>query len=101
MEPQRIETAEELEALRADYGITSDWHEPDENGISAIVHGRVLDTAGHWPRATEKERRAEITELYVTLQHEGEPIAYVNIALLLQWACRHGYMLRATEKKAD
>lgn len=92
MEPRKIETAEELNELRRQYGIAYDWHEPDEVGVSAIVHGRSLDTAGFWPRATEEERRAQPTELYLTLQHEGEPIAYVNIAILLRWACEWGHM---------
>lgn len=101
MEPRRIDTAQGLEALRAEYEISPDWHEPDERDISAIVHGRTLDTAGFWPRATEEERRARHTELYVTLLHEGQPIAYVNIALLLQWACLHGDALNRAPQDTD
>jgi len=90
MEPQKIESPEDLEALRAQYRIAADWHEPDEHDIYGILHGTSLGTAGFWPRESEQERRDKITELYVTLQHEGQPIAYVNIALLLQWACQRG-----------
>jgi hypothetical protein len=86
----RINDPAELEAFRTAYGLRTDWHEPDNNGITAYVIGDHLDNA----MGPTVERG--FGELNVVLVHEQTyndvqgsvflPIAVVNLATLLGWA---------------
>lgn len=92
-----IHTRAELVALARELGVHPDWHEPDEQSLTARVHGTSFDNAmtpGEWygpgrdgvPRA----------ELHVILYRvpswadyggsEPEPLAIVNLASLFAWA---------------
>lgn len=88
---QRIIQQEDLAALAAELGVRSDWHEPDEQGVTAVVKGDDLDNAGFWPQDEEEdEGRPEwgYGELYVELRKDDVPVAAVNLATLLSWAAR-------------
>jgi hypothetical protein len=93
----------ELVALAAELGVRPDWHEPDEQDLTARVEGTPLnfDNAmgpGDWygvMRAGDQPR----AELHVILSRReveggeakrGEDIATVNLATLFAWACEHG-----------
>ena len=76
METPKIQTAQELEHFRASFMLRADWHEPDEQGITALVRGRTFDNAG------------TPNELVVEFQQLGCPLAQVNLATLCSWACR-------------
>lgn len=88
----QINSARALEDFRQEYGLRPDWHEPDEQGITAYALGNHLDNAmgptvehGHG-------------ELQIVLAREAEgmdtsferstflPVAVVNLATLLSWA---------------
>lgn len=88
---KRINTRAELEALARDLGVRPDWHEPDEQGVSAIVSGHSFDNAGFWGQAGTGTLPSWAQEMWVTItvKSEGvEPygVAEVNLAELFAWA---------------
>lgn len=101
-ELNRIHSARALEEFRQAYGIRNDWHEPDEQGITAYVLGDHLDNA---MGATVEHGCGE---LQVVIAHEVEseegtsfdkatfrPVAAVNLANLLSWATSGAYTAKA------
>ena len=78
---KRITTKAELVALAYELGVRADWHEPDEQEISAIVRGVNFDNAGFWP---SPNRAYE--EMYVTIYKDCIGVAEVNLAALFAWA---------------
>jgi hypothetical protein len=92
---KQIRTQDDLVALSNELRMRRDWHEPDERGVSARVTGSEFDNAGTWGAAeieARRQRRAAgtggfgVLELFVTLYHEGEPVAEVNLATLFAFA---------------
>lgn len=100
-----ITTRQQLIDLARELGVRSDWHEPDEQGLTARVEGFTFDNAGFWPMA-DALRSGYLTtrsvEQHVILsrmeydddngsrvydQHNSEDIAAINLATLLAWAC--------------
>lgn len=64
------------------------WHEPDNHGVTAEVHGTLLDNAGFW--GTTDTAMMPYEELHVVLSKDGEPRYAVNLADLLGWAAQDG-----------
>ena len=94
--PIRIDTREQLREVATMLGLSFDWHEPDSQDITAVVHGRSFDNAGFWPIETREPRdRWDIQanpshpalEMYVDLLHRGDIVAQVNLATLFAMAC--------------
>lgn len=83
---QRITERSELVTLAATLGVRSDWHEPDEQEVTATTHGVTFDNAGFWGKPYIASDGHEFTEQYVTLHKDGEPVAVVNLATLFAWA---------------
>lgn len=87
---KRIETRDDLIALASELGMRPDWHEPDERGVRADVRGYSFDNAGFWGYA-EVAREDSIgpagLEMWVTLWQGDQPVAEVNLATLLAFAC--------------
>lgn len=86
----RIESPQELAAFQAAAGLRTDWHEPDDQGVTARVIGEVFDNAGG-PVAREHDGG----ELYVVLRRttlvDGAEVSTevaVNLADLCAWATR-------------
>lgn len=89
-----ITTRAELVELARELGVRKDWHEPDEQDITAVPAGDPLnfDNAmppGHYYGPDNR------SELHVVLhrtvfedgeQRLGQPIAVVNLAMLFAWA---------------
>lgn len=75
---QLINTRSEFTALAAELGVRPDWHEPDEQEVSARVEGDRLDNATGASGACG--------ELRVVITRDGEPVAAVNLASLCAWA---------------
>lgn len=75
-----------------------DWHEPDEQGITARVEGTPLDfdNAGFWPFSDgygdPGDRRAELHVIFSESGIEdgqtvrGRDLVCVNLATLCAWA---------------
>lgn len=83
-----INSRKELQQFATVYRL-SDWHEPDEQDISARVEGVSFDNAGFWP-ANELSRpiNPDIVELHVIITHLGVDVAAVNLATLFSWAAQ-------------
>jgi hypothetical protein len=92
-EVQRISTRDELAALARRLRVRPDWHEPDEQGVTAEVRGRSFDNAGYWGIAEEAgmlarhgHAGAQAVEQYVVLHQAGLPVAEVSLATLFAFA---------------
>jgi hypothetical protein len=94
-----ITTRQELTNLARELDVCSNWHEPDEQGLTARVEGFVFDNAGFWPTA-EALRHGHLTtrsvEQHVILTRtvedeygntDTDDVAAINLATLLAWAC--------------
>jgi hypothetical protein len=81
---KRIITKAQLAELAKELNIQPDWHEPDEQEVTAVVRGERFDNAGFWGEARLTGRTYE--EISVILRHDGEPVAAVNLATLFAWA---------------
>lgn len=79
---KRINTRKELVDLAKELGVSHDWHEPDEQGITVEVHGNHFDNAGFWPAGDFNNN----SEKYVFIKKDGHPMAAVNLATLFAWA---------------
>jgi hypothetical protein len=82
-----ITTRAQLIELAQRLGVRHDWHEPDEQGLTAKVEGRSFDNAGFWPRELSAHMPASSIEKHVILSKDGQPVAAVNLATLFAWAC--------------
>lgn len=90
-ELRKINSRTELIADARDLGVRPDWHEPDEQGVTAEVHGSSFDNAGFWGQEAEGRAiadgyGADFMEMWVTLSKDGKPVAEVNLATLFAWA---------------
>lgn len=79
---KEIHTREELQKLSSMLGGMGDWHEPDQQEVTAEFAGHVFDNAGYWPEPSY----SGIQEMHVIIKKEGEPVAAVNLATLFAWA---------------
>jgi hypothetical protein len=82
---QIIDTREDLIAFAQKYGLRDSWHEPDEQGVDAVVKGSVFDNAGFWPWP-EAATWGRTQEKHVVLKVNGKPVAAVNLATLFAFA---------------
>lgn len=100
-----IESPADLHRFHVEHRLRTDWHEPDEQGISATVVGSRLDNAfgadGMRPAHPDPEVTAS-TELRVVISldaagdGDGRPVAVINLATLLGWASQLGEELTQT-----
>jgi hypothetical protein len=85
----RIHERRELQALAARLRVRPDWHEPDEQEVTAIVWGDDFDNAGFWghnPDGSLDTYGDGRQEFWVELSKDGQPVAEINLATLLAWA---------------
>jgi hypothetical protein len=75
---------EELVDVKAELGVREDWHEPDEQDVTAEVHGNAFDNAGAWGLNTQAPYEA--VEKFVVIKKNEQPVAEVNLATLFAWA---------------
>jgi hypothetical protein len=99
----RINAPSELEDFRAVAGMRTDWHEPDEQDVTAYVIGDHLDNAfgptvdrNHGELNVVLARRSRNAEGYVL-----HPQAVVNLATLLGWATDYARFLEDTPGNLD
>lgn len=81
---QIITERKELGKLANGLNVRLDWHEPDEQEVTARVEGENFDNAGFWP--AENAYAVDRTELHVIISQHGNDVAAVNLATLLAWA---------------
>lgn len=102
MSVRLITTRQELTDLARELGVRSDWHEPDERGVSARVEGFTFDNAGLWPTVNVLSGGNPLTtrsvELHVIISRDcqgecgngsgccAEDVAAINLADMLAWA---------------
>lgn len=102
---QIITTREQFITFARTIGVRPDWHEPDEQGITARVEGTAgsFDNAGMWPASEVLPWPVELAnkgweknvELHVIISRTSEDydeteitedLACVNLATLCSWA---------------
>lgn len=76
-----IDTRDDLAGLAARLRVRPDWHEPDEQQVSARVIGERLDNA--MGAAVEP---GNVGEFNVVIAQNGRDVAVVNLATLLAFA---------------
>jgi hypothetical protein len=83
-----IHTQAELQAIARELGVRADWHEPDEQEVTAEVQGHSFDNAGFWGEETLTRHGYDWPglEMYVTLYQDGKPVAEVSLATLFAMA---------------
>lgn len=100
----RIRTRDELVSLGLRLGVREDWHEPDEQEVTAVpvsslFDGLQFDNAGTWPMESvarhyygddsedqQRRIRESITEQHVILFQDSNPVGIVNLATLFAFA---------------
>lgn len=80
----RITDRSQLVALARELGTRKDWHEPDEQGLTASLFGTTFDNAGFWASADYRDLGYE--EIHVILYKNDHAVAAVNLATLFAWA---------------
>lgn len=82
-----IKTKAEWTELARELGVRPDWHEPDEQNVTATTHGKSFDNAGFWGKTYRSTVDGyEFTERYVKIHKDGKAVAAVNLATLCAWA---------------
>lgn len=75
-------------------GMRPDWHEPDEQGLTARIEGTAMDfdNAGFWPADEGARTHIELHVIFSDMDIEegrrvrGRDLACVNLASLCAWA---------------
>jgi hypothetical protein len=81
---KEISTKKDLLKLKEILKVRPDWHEPDEQEVTAEVLGKKFDNAGFPP--FEFDVRPNKAEIYVFIYKDKVPVAKVNLATLFAWA---------------
>jgi len=86
---KRIDSAVQLRRLANELRVRDNWHEPDEQEVTAVVHGTDFDNAGFWGHY--KDELVTIgdpprQEIWVELFQDGKPVAEINLATLFAMA---------------
>jgi hypothetical protein len=83
----RINSKEDLRKVAANLNVRDDWHEPDEQEVTAEVFGKTFDNAGFW--GFDMAQVDEFPgEMYVVLFKDGFAVAEVNLATLFSIAAQ-------------
>lgn len=80
----QISTREELLQIQTELGVGADWHEPDNQQVTARHFGVSFDNAGTW--GPDDLVHKAYCEQYIVLYKDEEPYASVNLAMLFAWA---------------
>jgi hypothetical protein len=101
---KRINTKAELQDLARELGVRPDWHEPDEQGVTAFVSGHSFDNAGFWGVGGTGTLPSVYQEMWVTVSRQSDydgnfiPVAEVNLAMLFAWSCGYEEKPRRDER---
>lgn len=83
---EKINSRAQMASLAQDLGVRVDWHEPDEQGVSARVVGNHLDNA-----MGSEAGHLNCGEYNVVISKDGQDVAVVNLATLLALASIDNY----------
>jgi hypothetical protein len=95
-----ITTREQLIDFRHSHGLRMDWHEPDEQYVTARVEGNEFDNAGFWPAGAggtvelhvvfsvidDTDHDDSCNDRSVCGHQTVTDVAAVNLATLCAWA---------------
>jgi hypothetical protein len=84
--PTPIRTRRQLTELARGLKVRLDWHEPDEQDVTATVGGNSFDNA----MSPGQEYAPGHAEMFVTLHQRGQSVAVINLAMLFAWATGYG-----------
>jgi len=84
-DPIRLDNREELAYFANEVGTRLDWHEPDEQNLTALHFGRSFDNAGFWGDSADAYQ-ATVSEQHIVLYVREYPMVSVNLATLFAWA---------------
>lgn len=80
-----INSKNQLKEIAKMLGVRNDWHEPDEQEVTAKVIGKHLDNAGFYGLDCGLPNKNQ--ELCVVIYQDKKPVAEIDIATLLAFAC--------------
>ena len=80
-----VTSQKELIELAKQLGVRNDWHEPDEQDLTADVFGKKFDNAGFYGLDCMIPDNQK--EMYVVLYKQGKPVGEINLATLFAFAC--------------
>jgi hypothetical protein len=80
-----ITSKKQLLDLAKELGVRDDWHEPDEQEVTAKVFGKSFNNAGFY--GIECHISTEQKELYVVLYKDEKPVGEIALATLFAFAC--------------
>ena len=72
-----IHNKEALKIRKGGLGLREDWHEPDEQGVTALITGNKFDNAG------------VEGEIKVLILKDGVPAFAINLATLFAFATEY------------
>lgn len=81
--PILIHKRDDLAFFASEVGARLDWHEPDEQDLTAMMYGTSFDNAGFWGEPTYEYYT---NEMHVVLYVKHYPVVAVNLATLFGWA---------------
>lgn len=95
---KKINSKKELSELAKGLGVRPDWHEPDEQEVTARIIGSQLDNAMGADEEADKKIDVYHTpagfvethhwgEYNVVISQKDKDVAVVNLATLLSWGC--------------
>lgn len=83
--PVRVLERDDLKYFARIARVGPDWHEPDEQDITARLFGDSFDNAGPWAQGQELYYSI-IEEHHAVLYYKQYPVIAVNLATLFAWA---------------
>lgn len=88
-EVEAINLPIDLKVLANELRVRTDWHEPDEQGVSVRIRGNHLDNA-MGSRMADVGPDNQSGEFNIVIQKDGRDRAVVNLATLLSWGAALG-----------
>src|SRR5690554_7790240 len=87
-DPIRVDEREELAYFANEVGTRLDWHEPDEQDLTALHFGRSFDNAGFWGTSANAYQSL-VNEQHIVLYINEFPVIAVNLATLFARSEEH------------
>jgi hypothetical protein len=79
-----VYTLASLKTFAKQLGVRGSWHEPDEQGVTAVVTGKRFDNAN----------LAGGDEKFVIIKQNGKPVFKINLAMLFAYATGYDEVIK-------